>query len=51
MLRLQHGFQVICHPEWCLSLGLDLIHCDAIGNLNERESVGEIDIEDTLLPC
>lgn len=49
VLRLQHWLEVICYPEWCFSLGLDLVHRHALGNLNEREPVGEVNIKNALL--
>lgn len=45
---LQHGLQVVSHGEGGLRLGLDLLDSNAVGNLDEGEAVGEVDIEDAL---
>lgn len=45
----QHRLDVIRDIEGCLRLGLDLLYCDAVGEFDEGESVGEVDVKDTLL--
>lgn len=45
---LQHGLEVFSDVEWRLGLALDLIHSNAVCDLDEGEAVGEVDIEDTL---
>lgn len=46
--ELQHGLEVIRYLEWCLRLRLDLVNRNAIRNLDKRQTVGEVDIKDTL---
>lgn len=48
MLLLQHGLQVVGDGEGRLSLALDLIHRNSVRNLDEGQSVGEVDVKDTL---
>lgn len=40
--------QVIGNGEGSLCLALDLIYCNSVCNLNESETVGEIDVEYSL---
>jgi hypothetical protein len=45
---LQHRLQVLGNGEWCLGLALDLLHCHTVGNLNQLETVGKVNVKDTL---
>jgi hypothetical protein len=45
---LKHGLEILSDVERRLGLGLDLLHSDAVGNLDEGEAVGEVNIEHTL---
>lgn len=47
LCHLQHGLQVIGNLEGSLSLGLDLLDGDAVGDLDEGQTVGKVNIEDT----
>jgi len=46
---LEHGLEVVGNAEGSLSLGLDLVNGDAVGDLDEGKAVGEVDVEDALL--
>lgn len=46
--ELQHRLEVIRHLERCLRLRLDLVHRNTIRNLDKGQTVGEVDIKDTL---
>lgn len=45
---LEHGLQIVSHLEGGLSLALDLIDGDTVGNLHKREALGKVYIKDTL---
>jgi hypothetical protein len=45
---LQHWLQILSNVEWGLGLGLDLLNGDTLRNLNQRQTGGEVNIEDTL---
>ena len=47
--KLQHRFDVVGHGKGRLGLGLDFFHRDALRKLDQRQAVGEVDVEDTLL--
>lgn len=47
-LPLKHGLQVLSHMERRLGLGLDLLDRHAVGNLDQRQPVGKVDVKDTL---
>jgi hypothetical protein len=46
--RLLHWLQILSNLEWCLSLGRDLLNGDTLRNLNQRQTGGVVNIEDTL---
>jgi hypothetical protein len=43
-----HGLEVLGHLEWCFGLALDLVDGDAVGDLDQGQAVGEVDVEDGL---
>jgi hypothetical protein len=45
----EHRLDIVRDRKGGLGLGLDLVDRDALGELDEREAVGEVDIEDTLV--
>lgn len=48
---LLHDPQVLRHLEWCLSLGLDLVHCYTLGVFDQSQAGGEVDVKDGLYKC
>lgn len=46
--QLQHWLQILSDMERRLGLGLDLLNGDTVRNLSQRQTRGEVNIEDTL---
>lgn len=44
----QHWLDIVCEVEWRLGLCLHLVDSDTISELNQSQTVGEVNIENTL---
>ena len=47
--KLQHRSDVVGDGEWRLGLRLDFLHRHALSELDQRQAVCKVDIEDALL--
>lgn len=47
-LFLQHRLDVLGHLEWRFGLALDFLHGHAVGELNEGQAIGKVDVKDAL---
>lgn len=47
-MRLKHRLEVVGNLERRLSLALDLVDGDAVGNLDQSQASSEVDVKDTL---
>ena len=45
----QHRLQIIGHLEGCFRLALDLVYSHTLRVLNQRQAVGKVDVEYSLI--